>query len=228
MKTIGLIGGSTWVSTAEYYRTLNKLTQEKLGYGYSASILLYSIKFHEFKGYLENGEGEKALGIWVEGAKTLEQAGAHCLLLGANTPHMYVPELVKHTSLPIVHIGEETAKTIKANGLKTVGLLGTKPTMEMDFYKDKLSNQGIQTLIPNESDRDFIHQSIFNEFSRDIFSPETRERYVQIIRKLKDQGAEGAILGCTEIPMLVKQSDSPIPVFDTMQIHCEAAVNFAN
>jgi aspartate racemase len=228
MKTIGMIGGSTYVSTTEYYKTINQLTQKKLGGSYSASILMYSMNFQEFKGLVQNGSFEEVANYLTKISVNLEKGGAECLVICANTPHMYAEMIQASVKMPIIHIADATSKEIKNKNLKKVALLGTKPTMEQDFYKKRLLEYGIETLIPDEEDREYINDTIFNEFSREIFTPEAKKKYLEIIQKLKLKGAEGAILGCTEIPILVQQSDCDIPVFDTMYIHSTAAVEFAN
>jgi aspartate racemase len=228
MKTIGLIGGSTYVSTTEYYKTINQLTQKKLGGSYSASILMYSMKFQEFKGLVQSGSFDEVAKYLSNIAINLEKGGAQCLVIGANTPHMYAEAIQQTIKIPIIHIADATAKAIEQKGLKKIALLGTKPTMEQDFYKKKLAAYGIETVIPNEEEREYLNETIFNEFSREIFTPEAKRKYLDIIQRLKSEGAQGVILGCTEIPILIKQEDCDIPVFDTMFIHSEAAVEFAN
>lgn len=227
MKTIGLIGGTSWVSTIEYYRIINQLTNDRLGGLNSAKILLYSMNFEEFKPPADpNGWGPVAdtlTGI----ARRLENAGADCLLLCANTPHMAADSVQKNIRIPLLHIAEVTAKEVVSQNLATIGLLGTKYTMELPFFKDKLSKYNIQTLIPNDIDREFIHASIYTEMGKGIFTNETKRRYLQIIEDLKTRGAEGIIFGCTEIPMLLNQSDCDIPVFDTTALHSRSAVDFA-
>ena len=150
------------------------------------------------------------------------------MVICANTPHMYAEVIQQSIKIPIIHIADATAKEIRSKGLNKVALLGTKPTMEQDFYKNKLLEYGIETIIPNDEDREYINETIFNEFSREIFTSEAKHKYLEIIQKLKSQGAEGVILGCTEIPILIKQEDCDIPVFDTMYLHSNAAVEFAN
>ncbi len=227
MKTIGLIGGTSWVSTIEYYRIINQLTNERLGGLNSAKILLYSINFEEFKPPADpNGWGhvaETLAGI----ARRLEGAGADCLLLCANTPHMVADSVQKNIRIPLLHIAEMTAKEIVKQKISNVGLLGTKFTMELPFFKDKLSKYGIRASIPNDKDREFIHSSIYAELGKGIFTKETKEKYLEIIQDLKKDGAAGIIFGCTEIPMLLNQKDCDIPVFDTTAIHSRSAVDFA-
>ncbi len=228
MKTIGLIGGSTWVSTADYYKIINQLTNQLLGGSHSASILMYSLKFHEFRVLIEEGKFDEVEKLLISIAQNLEKAGAECLLICANTPHMFASAIQESIKIPLIHIADATAREINKARIKTIALLGTKPTMEQAFYKDKLAQHGIETLIPDEEDRLFINETIFNEFSKEIFSSATKKRYLEIIQKIKGKGAEGVILGCTEIPLLIQQEDCDIPVFDTMRIHSTAAVKFAN
>ncbi len=227
VKTIGLIGGTSWVSTVEYYRIINTLTNERLGGLTSAKILLYSINFEEFKPPADPTGWEPAGEMLTGIARRLEDAGADCILLCANTPHMVAGDIQNRIRIPLLHIAEMTAKEILKQKLTTVGLLGTQFTMELPFFKDKLSSHGILTLIPNDNDRIFIHSSIYAEFGKGIFASETKNRYLQIIENLKRRGAEGVILGCTEIPMLLSQKDFDIPVFDTTAIHSRSAVDFA-
>jgi aspartate racemase len=227
MKTIGLIGGTSWVSTVEYYRIINQLTNERLGGLNSAKILLYSINFEEFKPPA-NPDGWGPVADTLTGiARRLESAGADCLLLCANTPHMAAESIQKNIRIPLLHIAEMTAKEVAKQNLATVGLLGTKFTMELPFFKNKLSNCNIRTIIPNNTDKEFIHSSIYAEMGKGIFTNETKKRYLQIIEDLKTRGARGVIFGCTEIPMLLNQSDCDIPVFDTTAIHSRSAVDFA-
>lgn len=227
MKTIGLIGETSWISTVEYYRIINRLTNERLGGLNSAKILLYSINFEEFKPPADpNGWGpvaETLTGI----ARRLENAGAECLLLCANTPHMAAESIQKNIHIPLLHIAEVTAKDVERQKLTTVGLLGTKFTMELPFFKNKLSQYNIQTIIPNDPDKEFIHTSIYAELGKGIFTVAAKTRYLQIIEDLKVRGAQGIIFGCTEIPMLLNQRDCDIPVFDTTAIHSRSAVDFA-
>ncbi len=227
MKTIGLIGGTSWISTIEYYRIINRLTNERLGGLNSAKILLYSINFEEFKPPA-NPDGWGPVADTLTGiARRLESAGADCLLLCANTPHMAAESIQKNIRIPLLHIAEMTAKEVAKQKVTTVGLLGTKFTMELPFFKVKLSDCNIQTIIPNDIDREFIHTSIYAELGKGIFTAETKRRYLQIIHELKTRGAQGVIFGCTEIPMLLNQNDCDIPVFDTTAIHSRSAVDFA-
>ncbi len=227
MKTIGMIGGTTWVSTVEYYRVINREINKRLGGASSAKILMYSLNQEEFKPPLDPNEWGKVAGFLTGIAKRLENAGADCLLLCANTPHMAADMVQQNIHIPLIHIAEVTAQEIQKQKINKVGLLGTKITMEQPFYKDRLAKFGITTLIPDENDRDFIHTTIFAELGKEIFKPETKKRYLDIIDRLTGQGAGGIIFGCTEIPLLLKQSDCSVPVFDTTTIHAMAAVEFA-
>jgi aspartate racemase len=227
MKTIGLIGGTSWVSTIDYYRYINRMTNERVGRSASAKILLYSVNFEEFlppadpKGWEERGQAFSTI------AQTLERGGADCLLFCANTPHLLAETVQSKIGIPLIHIAEATAKEIAQHKLTKVGLLGTKITMEQPFYHEKLLNYGISAVTPDENDRAYIHKNIFAELTKEIFTDETRRQYLDIIGMLKRQGAQGIIFGCTEIPILIKQSDLDIPAFDTTKIHARAAVDFA-
>jgi len=227
MKTIGLIGGSTWLSTAEYYKYLNLFTNKLLGGSEYAKLILYSMNFGEFKRMVNSGDRESISNMFIDIAGKLEYAGAGCLLLCANTMHMYADEVVKKINIPLIHITDETAKEIKKNRMSRIGLLGTKLTMEEPFYKERLLKYGIESVIPDKDDREYINNSIFHEFSKGIFSDETKSRYLKIINGLESNGAEGIVLGCTEIPLMVKQSDCKITLFDTTMIHAKAAIESA-
>ncbi len=227
MKTLGLIGGTGWVSTVEYYRIINQQVNKRLGGLSSAKILLYSVNQQEFKPATQPAELNEFAKFLTEIAKRLETAGAECLLLCANTPHMAADILQKNIGIPLIHIAEATAKVIIKQGFRKVGLLGTKMTMEQIFYKDRLAKFGITSIIPDETQREYIHRTIMTELEKAILRDETRKRYLEIIDGLAQKGAEGIILGCTEIPLLIKQSNCKIPVFDTTEIHAMAAVEFA-
>ena len=227
MKTIGIIGGLTWYSTVEYYKLLNELVNKRLGGAHAAKIILYSVDFAEIKVLTAQEDWKGIAAIMCKAAKSIELAGADCLMIGANTMHNVADEIEAAINIPIIHIAEATAAVIKNRGLKKVALLGTKYTMQMDFYKNKLADKSIETVIPGASDIEFINNSIYNEFSKGIFLPETKRKYLRIINDLIQQGAEGFILGCTEIPILIKPEDCAVPVFDTGLIHSTAAVDFA-
>ena len=227
MKTIGLIGGLTWYSTLDYYRLLNELVNERLGGAHAAKIILNSVDFAEIKILTAAQNWEGIAAIICKAAQSLELAGADCIMIGANTMHKIADEIQAAVSIPVIHIGEVTAAAIKKTGLKKVALLGTKYTMQLDFYKVKLAANGIETIIPGETDIELINNSIYNEFSKGVFLPETKQEYLRIIKAMTEEGAEGIILGCTEIPILIQQKDCTVPVFDTARIHSIAAVEFA-
>ncbi len=227
MKTLGLIGGTGWVSTVEYYRIINRQINERLGGLSSAKMLLYSVNQQEFRPATDPAELPAFADYLTVIAKRLETAGAECLLLCANTPHIAADIVQKNIGIPLIHIAEVTAKAIQKQNMKTIGLLGTKMTMERNFYKDRLAKFGIATLVPEESEREYIHRTIMTELEKAILKDETRKKYLEIIDSLARQGAEGIILGCTEIPLLIKQSDCSVPVFDTTTLHAMAAAEFA-
>ncbi|MBK7560820.1 MAG: aspartate/glutamate racemase family protein [Chitinophagaceae bacterium] len=227
MKTIGLVGGLTWYSTIDYYRFMNQQVNERLGGDEAAKIVLNSVNYGEIKKLTQAGDWKGISAIISKAAKMTEAAGADCLLLGANTMHHIAEEVAAVIQIPLIHIADATAKAIKEKKIKTVGLLGTKYTMQFDFYKNKLASHGITTLIPDECGVEDINKSIYEELGKGILLPETKQKFLTIINELIRQGAEGVILGCTEIPLLIKQEDSPVPVFDTTLLHAIAAVDFA-
>lgn len=227
MKTIGLIGGLTWLSTAEYYKTLNQLVNERAGGVHSAKIILHSVDFAEIKALTENNDWNGIAKNICSAAKGVQAAGADCILIGANTMHKIADEIQAAVSIPVIHIADAVAAAINEKGLKKVALLGTKYTMQLDFYKDRLKAKGIEIIIPGKTDIDYINNSIYEEFSKNIFLPATKKQYLHIMNDLVKQGAQGFILGCTEIPILIKPDDINATLFDTIQIHSLAAVAFA-
>ncbi len=227
MKTIGLIGGITWYSTLDYYRLLNELINKELGGVHSAKVIINSVDFAGIKTLTENLDWDGLAEIMKSSAKSIEAAGGDCILIGANTMHNIADEIQSAVSIPVIHIADAVAEVIKSKQLKKVALLGTKYTMQLPFYKNRLATHGIEVIIPVEADIEFINDTIYKEFGKGIFLPERKQQYLQIIGSLIKQGAEGVILGCTEIPILIKQQDCPVPVFDTAFIHAEAAVKFA-
>jgi len=227
MKTIGLIGGTSWISTIEYYRIINQQVNDRLGKANSAKILLYSVNFEELQPPSDNQGWKKIANILTAISHKLINAGADCILLCSNTPHIIADLIQQDISVPLINIAGETSKEIARKGLNTIGLLGTKFTMEQDFFKEKLSKNNITALIPVEDEREFIHTSIYSEFGKGIFKDETKKKYLDIIEGLKTKGAEGVIFGCTEIPLLIQQSECPLTIFDTTLIHSTAAVDFA-
>ncbi len=227
MKTLGLIGGTTWVSTVDYYRLINQMVNQRLGGLNSAKMLLYSVNFEEFRPP-ETPEGWESITQRVIGiARTLEQGGAEGLVLCANTLHKVFDRVQEKIGIPIIHIAEATAAEISKKKLHKVALLGTKFTMQEPFYHEKLRAHGIETLIPEQSDRLYIHDAILDEMALEIFKPETKTRFLEIITQLQQRGAQAIVLGCTEIPILVKSADTSAPLFDTTHIHAQAAVDFA-
>ena len=227
MRTIGLIGGTTWLSTIDYYRIINQEVNSQLGDLHSANLLLYSIDFDEFKTLADVGDWPK-LTEWFAGiAKNLQTAGAEAIVLCANTLHLMIPELEQLVKIPIIHVGDATVDELRSQDIRKTALLGTKFTMEATFFKDKLLQQGIEVLIPGADDRQYIHQTIFDELDRGLLLPETKVRYLAIIQNLVAMGAESVILGCTEIPLLIKPEDCTVPVFDTTLIHAKAAAKFS-
>ena len=226
MKPIGLIGGLTYVSTIEYYRHLNESANKKLGDAEAAKIIMYSVNFGEIKVLTDAEDWDGIAAMMCDAAKKIENAGAACLLLGANTIHKIADEVQAAIKIPIIHIAEAVAKDICRAGFKKMGLLGTRFTMQETFYSDHLKKYAIETIIPDQGEVEFINYTIYNEFSKNIFSAKTKAAYLDIISKLKQRGVEGIIMGCTEIPSLINQSDCDIPLFDTVKIHSEAGVDY--
>ena len=227
MKTIGIVGGTTWLSTVDYYTLLNQAVNQRLGGVSSAKIILNSLNFEEIKQLVEKYDWNGIAGILVPAAVSVANAGADCMVLAANTMHRVADEVTNAIHIPLIHIGEATAAAVIAKGLTTVALLGTRYTMQLDFYKDKLAEKGISTIIPSIEDVEFINTSIFTEMGKDIFTPATKQRYLEIIDQLIQQGAQGIILGCTEIPILIKQEDCRVPTIDTTAIHVQAIIDYA-
>jgi aspartate racemase len=228
MKTIGLLGGMSWESSLEYYRTINQLVKERLGGLHSAKCLLYSVDFQEIENLQHQGLWDEAGRLLGEAARDLQKGGADFLLICTNTMHKVVPVIQQHISMPLLHIADPTAKSVLSRGISKIGLLGTRFTMQEDFYKGKLvHDHGLEVLTPSDTDMDMIHQVIFGELCLGLIKDDSKEKYIAVIKRLKAAGAEGVILGCTEIGLLVKDKDSSIPLFDTTLIHAEAAVEYA-
>ncbi|MEO8238666.1 MAG: aspartate/glutamate racemase family protein [Flavobacterium sp.] len=228
MKKLGLVGGISWVSTIDYYRFINEGINEKLGGLNFAECIIYSLNFDDFQRSNTNNNWDATFELLLNACKSLEKSGAEAIVLCANTAHAVSDRLEKEIQLPIIHVATATANKINEQGLKKVGLLGTKFTMEMDFYFKKLAENNIEAIVPFlQEERDFIQQTLKEELGRGIIKDQTKRAYLSIIEKLIENGAEGIILGCTEIPMLISQEDVSVPVFDTTKIHSEAAVNFA-
>lgn len=227
MKTIGLIGGMSWESTVPYYQIINEAVKEKLGGLHSAKIILYSVEFDEIEKCQSSGNWEKSGEILGHAAQGLEAAGADFILICTNTMHKVAPQIASMIHVPIVHIADATADVLQKNHIQKVGLLGTRYTMTQDFYKQKLIDRGIEVVIPDESDIEAVNGIIFQELCVGKILDESRIRFQEIIKRLQEKGAEGVILGCTEIGLLIKQSDSVLPVFDTTLIHAKKAAEIA-
>lgn len=227
MKTIGLVGGLTWHSTIDYYRHINQLTNERLGGDASARLLMYSVDFSNIKRLTLANDWSTIARLMGDAALTLQDAGAECMLLCANTMHNVAEEVQAALDIPLLHIADATAIAIKEKGLQKVALLGTRYTMQLDFYKNKLAAHGIDTVIPDEAGVQLVNGAIYNEMGKGIFSESTRLVYNRIIETLQAQGAQGVIMGCTEIPLLLRQSEIDVPLFDTAYLHAKAAVTFA-
>ena len=227
MRKIGLIGGISWVSTADYYKLINEGINEKLGGLNFSECLIYSFNYADIKKNNENNDWDSTFTMLLKGCKFLEQGGAKAIVLCANTMHFIADRLEAAIDVPVIHIATATSLEIEKQGLKKVGLLGTKFTMELDFFKDKLLAKGIEAIIPqNDEDKDFIHTTIFEELGKGLVTDETKKRYLEIANQLIKEGAEGIILGCTEIPLVIKSGDLSVPIFDTALIHSKAAVEF--
>ncbi|WP_061016251.1 aspartate/glutamate racemase family protein [Vibrio splendidus] len=228
MKTIGLLGGMSWESTVSYYKSINEGVKAILGGLNSAKVCMYSVNFDEIEKLQHQGRWEETADILSEAALSVEKGGADFILICTNTMHKVVPEIEEKITVPILHIADTTAQKLLEQGVKKVGLLGTAFTMEQDFYKGRLTNKfGIDVVIPDESDRQKVHNIIYQELCRGEVKKESRDVYRQIIEKLSQQGAEAVILGCTEIALLIQQQHTDVPLFDTTAIHAEAAVRLA-
>ena len=228
MKTIGMIGGMSWESTAIYYQRINELVKQTLGGLHSAKIILYSLDFQEIETLQKNERWDDAGQCMVKAAKSLRAAGADFLIICTNTMHKLVPAIESAVNIPVLHIADPTAEAIKKTGIQRIGLLGTRFTMEQDFYRGRLeSKHGLEVIIPEATDRELVHNIIYNELCLGLIRDSARQTYREVIRRLIDRGAQGVILGCTEISMLIAPSDSPIPLFDTTSLHAQSAVEFA-
>jgi len=228
MKTIGLIGGMSWESTVPYYRVINETVRERLGGFHSAKLVLYSVDFHEIEQMQSSGAWDESGRMLAQAARSLEAAGADFIVLCTNTMHKVADAIESAVSIPLFHIADPTAQEINKNGLTKVGLLGTRFTMEQDFYRGRLRDQHhLDVLIPDEADRGIVHKIIYDELCMGLVRDGSRMEYRRIIQRLVDQGAQGVILGCTEISMLVGPSDSPVPLFDTTSLHARKAAEYA-
>jgi len=228
LKIIGLIGGMSWESTVPYYRQINEAIKERLGGLHSAKIILYSVDFHEVEQLQHGGDWMAAGALLAKAAQALESAGADFLVLCTNTMHKVAPAIEAAVRIPLLHIADPTAEEIKKAGLSTVGLLGTRFTMEQEFYKDRLRERhGLNVLVPKQQDREIVHRIIYEELCLGKVIDESRSVYRRVMADLKQQGAQAIILGCTEISLLVGQRDSAVPLFDTTGIHARKAAEWA-
>ena len=227
MKTIGLIGGMSWESTVTYYKIINETVKERLGGLHSAKCILYSVDFQEIEECQANGNWEKSGEILGEAANNLEKAGADFIVICTNTMHKVVNQIKEKISIPILHIAEMTAEKILEKGLKNIALLGTKYTMEQDFYKSKLIEKGINVIIPDKNDIEIINKVIYDELCLGIINSNSKKKFLEIVDKLRNKGSEGIILGCTEIGLLIKNEDTDVPLFDTAIIHAEQAAIYS-
>ena len=227
MKIIGLIGGMSWESTVTYYQQINRLTATQLGGLHSAKLLLYSVDFEEIEACQTSGDWEKSAQILAQAAQSLERAGAELILICTNTMHKVAPQVQASVSIPLLHIADATADALEEAHISTVALLGTKYTMCETFYTNKLIQRGIQVLIPDEADAELVNRVIFQELCIGQHKDSSKAEFLRIINALGAQGAQGVILGCTEIGLLISQSDTALPIFDTTLIHAERAVRIA-
>jgi aspartate racemase len=228
MKTIGMIGGMSWESSLEYYRIVNETVKEKLGGLHSAKTVLYSVDFAEIEILQREGRWAEATQAMIDAACHVEAGGADFVIICTNTMHKMADEVQKSLGVPLLHIADATGEVVKARGLHKIGLLGTRFTMEEDFYRGRLvEKHGLSVIIPKAADREIVHKVIYGELVLGQINPASKVEYVRIIENLVRQGAEGIILGCTEIGLLVKDADSTVPLFDTTRIHALAAVEFA-
>ena len=228
MKTIGLIGGMSWESSIEYYRIINEVTKAKLGGLHSAKSLMVSVDFAEIEILQHQGKWTEAAEVLIKSAKDLEKGGADFIVLCTNTMHKVADDIQANVNIPLLHIADATAQRVKEAGIQKIGLLGTRFTMEEEFYKGRLSQKyGLSVSIPNAREREIVHRVIYDELVLGRIEQNSKEQYVEIIRQMIDEGAEGIILGCTEIGLLIHEQDSPVKLFDTTRIHAEAAVEYA-
>lgn len=227
LKTIGLIGGMSWESSASYYRIINEEIKARLGGFHSAKCILYSVDFEEIEIFQRKNQWEQAGLVLIGAARSLEAAGADFILICTNTMHKVAEQIQNHIHIPLLHIADLTGHTVLNEGIRTVGLLGTRYTMEQEFYKSRLEEKGIRVLIPDNSDRELVNRVIYQELCLGNIKQESRSEFKRIMKGLIGEGAQGIILGCTEIGLLVQQEDSSVPLFDTTVIHAEGAVDYA-
>ncbi|MCD6115492.1 aspartate/glutamate racemase family protein [bacterium] len=228
MKTIGMIGGMSWESTLTYYQLINEGIKKSMGGLHSAKICLYSVDFDEIEKLQHKGDWKEAAKVLSDAAVKIEACGADFLVICTNTMHKLAPEIESSISIPVLHIADATGEQLKKDRVTKAGLLGTMFTMEQDFYRERLKQKhGIEVLVPKEQDRDIVHKVIYKELCLGSIVESSRNEFIRIINNLKKRGAEGVILGCTEIPLLIKQEHTSVPLYDTTKIHAEAAVRLA-
>lgn len=227
MKTIGLIGGMSWESTLEYYRIINESVNKRLGGFHSAKIVMYSVEFADIEKLQRSGQWDDLTDLMIDAARRVEKGGADFALIATNTMHLMADAVERNIAIPLLHIADVTAEAIKKKGISKTGLLGTKFTMEKDFYKEKLAGHGLEVITPSRDQREIVHSVIYEELCRGIIKESSRGQYRNLIEDMVTAGAEGVILGCTEIGLLIKDGDVSVPVFDTTVIHAEGAVDYA-
>jgi aspartate racemase len=228
MKTIGMIGGMSWESSIEYYRIINQTVREKLGGLHSAKSIMVSVEFAEIEALQNQNRWDELASIMIEAARSLERGGAEFVIICTNTMHKLYDQVQNKIKIPMLNIADAAAEKIKADGIDKIALLGTRFTMAEDFYKGRLVDKyGLDVIIPSSEQMEIVHRVIYDELCAGIIKPDSKKKYVEIIQGLAAEGAEGVILGCTEIGLLVKQGDSPVPLFDTTEIHARAAVDCA-
>ncbi|MGY4876348.1 aspartate/glutamate racemase family protein [Vreelandella aquamarina] len=227
MKTIGLLGGMSWESTQAYYRLLNQQVAARLGGLHSAKVILDSVDFADIEVLQRAGDWEALAEILVHHALRVEAAGADCLMIGTNTMHRVAPQVETAISIPLVHIADATAQALLKDNVQRVGLLGTRFTMEQAFYRERLEAHGIEVLVPDEAQRDDVHRIIYEELCRGVLEDTSRTTYLAVVEALTQRGADGVILGCTEIGLLINQNDTHTPLYDTTFLHAQGAVEWA-
>ncbi|GAA3965663.1 aspartate/glutamate racemase family protein [Allohahella marinimesophila] len=227
MKTIGLIGGMSWESTQTYYRLLNQKVRDELGGLHSAKLVLYSVDFAEIEALQHQGDWDATAEILGLAGRAVESAGAEFVVLCTNTMHKVASQIEQAMGIQLLHIADATASALQKNDITKVGLLGTKFTMEQAFYRDRLQAHGIEVIVPDDAQRELVHSVIYNELCRGDINADSRTAYLEVVASLADRGAQGVILGCTEIGLLIQSSDTDVPLYDTTEIHAEQAVQFA-
>jgi len=228
MKTIGLLGGMSWESTASYYKALNEGVKSRLGGLNSAKVVLFSVNFDKIEKLQHQGKWDETAVLLSDAAKSVEKAGADFLMICTNTMHKVVPEIESRISIPVLHIADATANVLQADGIEKVGLLGTRFTMEQDFYKGRLTDKfGMDVVVPSSEDQETVHTIIYDELCKGVIKEGSKQQYLAIIDKLYAEGAQAVILGCTEIALLVNQQDTQVPLYDTTEIHAKQGVEYA-